>query len=170
MCEILGKWDVILSYIFQYLKSYSFTSLSLLSTGHTSRWPKSTIPQELWHVKDWAADQIVLRIHSDSTVPKVATLIEREDQASVAKMCLTLYFLWLRLYTVNATSELSWHDHDDVGSKIFSWHWSIEHGYQLLWYDFWLYWYDKWNDVWWVLQPKVNDNWISWAYLWRVEE
>ena len=59
------------------------------------------IPQELWRVKDWASDLVVLRMASSQTVQKVAALSESEDQGTVAVMCTSLYFIRLKLFSVN---------------------------------------------------------------------
>ena len=59
------------------------------------------IPQELWRVKDWASDLVVLRMASLQTVLKVAALSESEDQGTVAVMCISLYFIRLKLFSIN---------------------------------------------------------------------
>ena len=59
------------------------------------------VANDLWRVKDWASDNLVLKLASSSTVEKLATLDQEED-ASIAILCLTLYFMRLKLFSVNA--------------------------------------------------------------------
>ena len=62
--------------------------------------PLAGVAQELWRVKDWASDLVVLRLASADTVAKVATLVN-EEAGSVCSLCVTLYFMRLKLYAVN---------------------------------------------------------------------
>lgn len=62
--------------------------------------PLAGVAEELWRVKDWASDLVVLRLASAATVAKVATLVN-EEAGSVCTLCVTLYFMRLKLYAVN---------------------------------------------------------------------
>lgn len=61
----------------------------------------ASVPNDLWRIKDWASDAIVLKMASSSTVEKVVAL-ENEEAGSIAALCMTLYMMRLRLYAVNA--------------------------------------------------------------------
>lgn len=62
--------------------------------------PLGGVAQELWRVKDWASDLVVLRLASVATVAKVATLVD-DEAGLVCALCVTLYFMRLKLYAVN---------------------------------------------------------------------
>ena len=48
--------------------------------------PLAGVAQELWRVKDWASDLVVLRLASVDTVAKVGTLVN-EEADSVCSLC-----------------------------------------------------------------------------------
>ena len=56
---------------------------------------------ELWRIKDWASDLVVSRLASAKSVAKVA-MLSNEEVGSVSVLCLTLYFIRLKLFAVNA--------------------------------------------------------------------
>ena len=62
------------------------------------------VSAELWRVKDWASNLVLLRLASENTVAKVAKLVN-EDVESVPVLCVTLYFLRLKLFAVNTSKE-----------------------------------------------------------------
>ena len=52
------------------------------------------IIQEIWRVKDWADDHIVLRLYSADTVFKILHLANgKQDPTTIAVTCLHLYFM-----------------------------------------------------------------------------
>eukprot|EP00957_Ditylum_brightwellii_P106051 8089272-Ditylum_brightwellii.AAC.1 len=59
------------------------------------------VPVKLWRVKDWVSDNLVLKLALSTTVESLVTLHEEED-ASIAVLCMTLYFMRLKLLAVNA--------------------------------------------------------------------
>ena len=63
------------------------------------------VPVELWRVKDWASDLVVLRLASADTVGKLASMY-REEVGSVSVLCVTLYFMRLKLFAVNTKRAL----------------------------------------------------------------
>ena len=56
---------------------------------------------DLWRVKDFASDLLVLKLASEKTINKLSQL-DNEDSSCIAVLSVTLYFLRLRLYSVNA--------------------------------------------------------------------
>eukprot|EP00957_Ditylum_brightwellii_P043846 3324403-Ditylum_brightwellii.AAC.1 len=58
------------------------------------------VAEELWSIKDWASDLVVLRLQSVETVAKLVMLFN-EDVGSVSTLCVTLYFMRLKLFAVN---------------------------------------------------------------------
>ena len=61
----------------------------------------SGITQEHWRIEDYASDLMVLRLASTVSVQKLVQL-ETSDKGNVVVLVLTLYFIRLRLYAVNA--------------------------------------------------------------------
>ena len=65
------------------------------------------VKQEIWRVKDWADDHIVLRLYSAETVFKILNLMNgKQDAATVAVTCLHLYFMRVHLVAVNCKGIL----------------------------------------------------------------
>jgi hypothetical protein len=58
------------------------------------------VPEKCWRVKDYANDSLVLKLASSDTISKLMT--STEDGRQVAVLALTLYFLRLMIYAVNA--------------------------------------------------------------------
>ena len=59
------------------------------------------VPVDLWRVKDWASDNLFLRLALSPILEKLVALHEEED-ASIAVLCMTLYFMRLKLFAINA--------------------------------------------------------------------
>ena len=65
------------------------------------------VASELWRVDDFASDFIVLRLASTTTLNKICKLADTEEKdniGGVTVLCLSLYFMRLRLYAINATN------------------------------------------------------------------
>jgi len=59
------------------------------------------ISEDIWRVKDWASDLVVLRMASLKTITAIAALVGTQDEGTVSVMCVSLYFLRLKLFSVN---------------------------------------------------------------------
>ena len=61
---------------------------------------------ELWRIDDYVSDLIVLRL----VLAKILTIIflleeENDNIGSLAVLCLSLYFIRLRVYAINTTDS-----------------------------------------------------------------
>ena len=70
----------------------------LIDTGLV---PIASIQQELWIVKDFASDLLVLRLASAETAIKIMSVPRVEKESCLATL-LSLYFMRVHLYAVNA--------------------------------------------------------------------
>ena len=75
----------------------------LIDTGMVKA---SGIKQELWRVKDWADDLIVLKLYSSETVFEILKLKGPQDLRTIAITCLTLFFQCVHLVAVNCKDKL----------------------------------------------------------------
>eukprot|EP00957_Ditylum_brightwellii_P204153 15337926-Ditylum_brightwellii.AAC.1 len=58
------------------------------------------VAEELWLIKDWALELVVLMLGSVDTAAKLAMMVN-EAFGSVSTLCITLYFMKLKLFAVN---------------------------------------------------------------------
>ena len=57
---------------------------------------------DLWRIKDYASDLLVLKLASSSTVGALCNIVGTEkDSVIVTVLCISLYFMRLQLYAVN---------------------------------------------------------------------
>ncbi len=61
------------------------------------------VAHDLWQVKDFASDLLILKLASADTVEKLCSLVD-EDQGCIGVICATLYFMRARLCSVNSKS------------------------------------------------------------------
>ena len=62
--------------------------------------PFAGVAQELWRVKAWVFDLVVLRLASANTVAKVSMLVN-EEAGSSGSSCVTLHFMRLKEHAVS---------------------------------------------------------------------
>ncbi len=62
------------------------------------------IKMELWRIKDFASDGLVLELASAKTVTSLCSLESKEDGKTIVTLCLILFFMRLHLFAVNGTT------------------------------------------------------------------
>jgi hypothetical protein len=63
------------------------------------------VSEDLWRIKDFSSDLLVLRLCSPATISKLCSLIgtgKIDDNCSLSALCVNMYFMRLHLYGVNA--------------------------------------------------------------------
>ena len=68
--------------------------------------PVAKVTKELWHVKDFVSDLLVLHLTLSQTVTSIMAL-PVSDTKSVRALCVTLFFVRLYLYTENCKLSLN---------------------------------------------------------------
>ena len=77
---------------------------SVVIMGHhvfyTIMFRLQNVCKDLWHVKYFASDLLVLTLYYPDSVEKLSTLVD-EYQGEFFVLCDLLYFLWARIFSVN---------------------------------------------------------------------
>ena len=68
---------------------------------------ESGINQELWRVKDWADDLLVLKLCSGDTAARILSLKGAQDETSQVVTCLALFFNRVHLVAINCKDVIS---------------------------------------------------------------
>ena len=63
---------------------------------------RAGVSEDLWRIKDFASDLLVLRLYSVETITRILMLDDDDDAGSVGILCALLFFGNARLYAVNA--------------------------------------------------------------------